>query len=680
MLKRLLLLTVISITTLAANAVTFTYDNVDVANRTCRLAGISSHTELPVTLNLPSTCYTQGVVCEVTAIAPDALNDLPGVNTITIPATITKIGDQQPSIMSSDLRNFLNCPDLSRFYVAGASETFASTSNGLLTNKRGDNLLRCPTKVAVNNGVLELPKELIYFPTYCFAGVTTANVVQFEELAYISGESGLNLMPNLSSVRLLQNAQAYYYTRDNILYSDKGELICFPPRKMLSTYKIPDGTPAISPYAFANALYLGQVTIPSSVTEIGKGAFMNSSISTLTVPPTVTKMGSDICRGCRQLASLNFQNYLVHLPKRTAMDCPKLTTVTYAKLPEQILSSAFKNCISLEQHPLTAAVIYNDSTFYNTGFTKVVFDNAEVPDDITWTGTYIFGACRNLTSIDLSAVGTTNEDFWVGAYFAVDCPKLTEVIFPAKTYFKQPGWQSGPSYTFGSDCKINKAVLHAFSRQGSLPVFSWYSSSTVRPNMYMKLNGTPDTAHAQTYNLCTGYDNTVVKPIYYYERYAPLDKYVDSKASYYVPGGCLSNFQAAIDAGCYVEEMYRFKGFTDSDGFFAVELKEIYPEMIELVSLKVNNTEIPLRSYGTISSGIPVQYVKEIEMNYKAHGELLTTSYPVDKFLSVDGITVDDIDAEPEYFDLFGRRVETPAAGNLYIVRRGNSVTKQLVH
>lgn len=44
----------------------------------------------------------------------------------------------------------------------------------------------------------------------------------------------------------------------------------------------------------------------------------------------------------------------------------------------------------------------------------------------------------------------------------------------------------------------------------------------------------------------------------------------------------------------------------------------------------------------------------------------------------VDGVTVDDEDVTPEYFNLSGIKVDAPAAG-LYIVRRGSKVSKEIV-
>lgn len=46
---------------------------------------------------------------------------------------------------------------------------------------------------------------------------------------------------------------------------------------------------------------------------------------------------------------------------------------------------------------------------------------------------------------------------------------------------------------------------------------------------------------------------------------------------------------------------------------------------------------------------------------------------------AVNDIIADDTDAAPVYYNLQGIQVENPAAGNLYIVRQGNKVTKQIV-
>ena len=46
---------------------------------------------------------------------------------------------------------------------------------------------------------------------------------------------------------------------------------------------------------------------------------------------------------------------------------------------------------------------------------------------------------------------------------------------------------------------------------------------------------------------------------------------------------------------------------------------------------------------------------------------------------AVESIVAEDTNAPVEYYNLQGVRVANPAAGNLYIVRQGNKVSKQII-
>lgn len=63
---------------------------------------------------------------------------------------------------------------------------------------------------------------------------------------------------------------------------------------------------------------------------------------------------------------------------------------------------------------------------------------------------------------------------------------------------------------------------------------------------------------------------------------------------------------------------------------------------------------------------------------YKVVADLKNLKLTVTEMAGVDGIEADDSDAAPVYYNLQGVRVDTPSAG-LYIVVRGNKVTKEIV-
>ena len=56
-----------------------------------------------------------------------------------------------------------------------------------------------------------------------------------------------------------------------------------------------------------------------------------------------------------------------------------------------------------------------------------------------------------------------------------------------------------------------------------------------------------------------------------------------------------------------------------------------------------------------------------------------TGTFITDGTTGIEDVAVDSAEAAPEYFNLQGVRVAEPQAGNIYIVRRGNKVTKELI-
>jgi hypothetical protein len=106
--------------------------------------------------------------------------------------------------------------------------------------------------------------------------------------------------------------QNLYYSSLNGVLFDKTQatLLEFPPG-LGGSYRIPDGVSKIGPLAFdsigqspfASILPLTNVTIPTSVTEIGAGAFEGARyVFSLTIPASVTNIGDAA-----------FENYLTNL-------------------------------------------------------------------------------------------------------------------------------------------------------------------------------------------------------------------------------------------------------------------------------------------------------------------------------------------------------------------------------
>jgi hypothetical protein len=67
---------------------------------------------------------------------------------------------------------------------------------------------------------------------------------------------------------------------------------------------IPNTVTKIGKYAFNSCSKLTAITIPAGVTEIGSGAFSNSGLQSITIPDTVNKIGKGAFESCKSLTTV----------------------------------------------------------------------------------------------------------------------------------------------------------------------------------------------------------------------------------------------------------------------------------------------------------------------------------------------------------------------------------------
>ena len=123
----------------------------------------------------------------------------------------------------------------------------------------------------------------------------------------------------------------YYTSEDGIVYTkDKKKLLKCPSERT------------------------GHIVIPDGVQEIGRRAFANSKVESITFPDSLRKIGYEAFVHCIKLNQIDFGRGIKEIGKTAFEWCSALTVL---KLPQQIkkiCEYAFKNCINLKK------VILND--------------------------------------------------------------------------------------------------------------------------------------------------------------------------------------------------------------------------------------------------------------------------------------------------------------------------------
>lgn len=699
MIRRLLFAAAISVASLSASAAySLVFEMVNPTARTCRVVDIQNPEQVGSALTIPSTATGTLNGYAVVEIAPDALHDMPQVTQIIIPGSVTKIGTIADNYIGY-ARNFYNCPKLQRYTVAATNAVFASNVDGLLTSKDGEILILTPQAMPVSNYSYTVPSAIVALSHEAFQENSTIRTLTLGSISSVGTNAGLNSMKLLSEIITTGTGTNYRAIGGCLINTADSRVVSCPPKKMAGTMSPPGGCSKIGAYAFANCIYLTALSNTYSITSIGTGAFVGSGIKTAQFESKLTEIEPYAFASCPSLETITLKSKLEALPTHVASDCPKLTKVSYtAGTPARIGTAAFANCSSLSDHPFTNFQI-GDSCFFNTGFTEVNFV-CDTPTYIyRYDGNHAFDSCLKLTKIDATGYATTiDKPFNVQNEYASNCPRLAEVRFPKYTQFVQ-NYYSGnyiSSPIFHNVPNLTKIVLGYFTRyyHAHDPLFYFTGSTLVKPHIYIKNNGlvSQDGEGADLYQLCAPMnEGATIKPIYYWESCYVTAKYADKNAYYYMPGGCIEEYQQAAANGCVNEEFFRLKFRKTTSGSypncFGLTTKEIYPDMVKLGTFNLLYNNAPYSytggTYGDFTTSLAFDYVNSFTINYTVHGEQFSTTYP-QSFMSVNAAGVEDVeidatDAPAEYFNLQGVRVDQPSAGNIYIVRRGSVATKELV-
>ena len=168
---------------------------------------------------------------------------------------------------------------------------------------------------------------------------------------------------------------------------------------------IPNTVTSIGSYAFYNTAISGYLAIPNSVTEIGEGAFENcmNLNSSLSLPSNLKRIENRTFNACGFSGGLTIPNSVTEIGEKAFYNCTGFNgTLTLSNKLETIGESAFNGC---------------------TGFTG----SLTLPNSVTTIGDAAFRACGSFTNLELS-----NTLSVIPAQAFMHCRSLSgELVIPA---------------------------------------------------------------------------------------------------------------------------------------------------------------------------------------------------------------------------------------------------------
>lgn len=200
----------------------------------------------------------------LSVIGSSAFNGCVNLAAVTIPANVTSIG----------VSAFANCTGLAAVNLSGSAQAIAQGT-----------FFNCIslTNVVIPEGVTSIASE-------AFGSCSNLSSISLPSTLASLDLNAFSNSVNLADISVAAG-NGTYSSYDGCLYTaGGGQLILCPPGKTTITF-----TPeiiSVASGAFSGCNYISTVNIPASVGTIDSAAFSGSSVHSITIPATVTNIGT----------------------------------------------------------------------------------------------------------------------------------------------------------------------------------------------------------------------------------------------------------------------------------------------------------------------------------------------------------------------------------------------------
>lgn len=313
-----------------------------------------------------------GFLPDTQEIAPHAFADCTDVTSVSIPASVRKIGALA----------FSGCRQLSRLtFAGGVTHIGALAFNG------------CAGLTSVR-----LPDSLRSLGDYAFANCTQLTDVSLGRELSDVGANPFAYCRSLGRITCAGGNRRFSLTEGNFIDLADSRLILHLndhaalPRRQAQTpthIRIPAGVRSIGNFAFIGLDYIRGVDIPAGVTSIGTHAFEHcEALTGVTLPDSLAEIGQSAYFACRSLRSVTFGNGPVSMLTNPFEYCKQLRTFTVSPNHPTLME---KNGLLIDRKEQKVICCPADPAS-----TSVV-----IPSGVRIIGANAFQGCTGLTSVTI---------------------------------------------------------------------------------------------------------------------------------------------------------------------------------------------------------------------------------------------------------------------------------------
>lgn len=268
-------------------------------------------------------------------------------------------------------------------------------------------------------------------------GLSVYRAVNYNEI-YGDGENlfyddSVNFVINNGVLTKYNGWQSYVTIPDTVTEIGKD---AFKNNTSMMYVEIPDSVTSIGDNAFYGCKNLVTVSIPDSVKTIGSGAFSYcASLASVYLPQNkdYTIVSSGVFSNCTRLKEIIIPDAVTKIGTRAFSDCTSLKNVKLSKKLETLSKFAFYNCDEINEIEVPNSLkSAGDTDYYNGGWSEVgAFVDCDNLKEISFeegttnVATHIFAHCNGIEKITIPDSVTTIE-----SYAFYKCQNLVCVDLP----------------------------------------------------------------------------------------------------------------------------------------------------------------------------------------------------------------------------------------------------------